>query len=179
MCPSRASASGKPVFEVNRISRRPYPPRFSTRASNSPSPKIMRSPTGIFLPGRTRVSQRSDSTWRTSKTSMEALRCWSRAALSCPGFSERIPSRRPKSRAGSTRALLRTISSSPRSISGKSRNWQSCIVSDSRSITSILDASRSSKGCCAINSGGKSKSNSLSSIGVVILRSRSKYAVPS
>ncbi len=42
-----------------------------------------------------------------------------------PGFSARTPRRRPNSRAGITRALFTTISSSPRRRSGKDRNSES------------------------------------------------------
>ena len=72
-------------------------------------------------------------------------------------FPTELLRRRPKSRAGITRALFTTISSSPRSASGRARNAESCQDWFLRSRTSIRDASRRSSGRWAIWSGGKLK----------------------
>ena len=130
--------------------------------SSSPSPKMILSPMGTFRPGRTSVSQVSGESCRTSRTSIGALQKFA-AQRDCsrPARSAWIPRRWPKRRAGSTRALLTTMSSSPRSRSGNSRNWRSSQAPDARSRSSIREASRSASGRCAIRSGGKSKSNSL------------------
>ena len=125
-----------------------------------PSPKIIFSPTVIFRPGRTRVSQVSGESWRTSRTSIGACRCSWRAGLWMPGGSAWMPTRRPKRRAGKTRALLRTISSSPRSSSGNSRNWRSSHAPVVLSRSSMREASRVASGCCAMRSGGRSKFSS-------------------
>ena len=89
----RECGRGGPALRENRFWKRSAERAgqirrgFRRRASSSPSPKIIFSPTGIFLPGRTSVSQVSGASWRTSSTSIGACRCsWRAGIVRAGGF---------------------------------------------------------------------------------------------
>ena len=117
-----------------------------------PSSKKIRSPVRTLRPGRTSASQRSGPSRRTSSTSIVASRNPRRPRR--PGASEPTPARWPKSRAGITRVLFTTSSSSPRTRSGSSRNTPSSQERARRSSSSMREASRSASGASAMRSGG-------------------------
>ncbi len=139
--------------DTNRSVRKPSSPRARTSASSSPAPKRMRSPTRILRPGRTNASQVWGSSWRVKKISTFPVRCSDRVARD--GGCECTPARFPSKRAGMTRALLRTRSSSPRSRRGSSAKNRSSKAPDEPSSSKSRDASRWSKGRWAICSRGR------------------------
>ncbi len=154
MWPMRSSTAKKSSTGLNLSMRSPNSPRSSTSASSSITPEAAgnasRSPTPTFFPGLTRARHRLSPAGSVSRTSICPLGCWrSRMTVRCA-----------YKRAGMTRLSLRTSRSPGLNSEGKSAKFASRRAPVARFMTSMRLRPRSAGGCCAINSGGSSKSKS-------------------
>ena len=147
---SAAIRSAPPRSKANSTSP---PSPFSATVADKPPSNATASPGFSFLAGRAKARQRSAATLLCRVTSMPAA------------------PRRPNNRAGITRVSLKTRRSPGRSSDGSSRT----IWSRRESATSSRRAeSRGTAGRSAISAGGRSKSKSLTFMGVP--RGRPIYA---
>jgi len=140
--------------------RSPKPPRAMTSACRSSCcPKNKRSPTPIFLPGRTRHSHSLGwcDNWRVRRTSIWPWRKSREAGFARLNGCAFNPLLLPKRRAGNTRVLLNTTRSSGRRRSGKSRNWESRSCPELRFRCRRREAARSESGSWAMSSSGSAK----------------------
>ncbi len=153
------------------MTRTPYSPRPSTVPSNSPSPKMIRSPVGIFRPGRTRVSQVSGESCRTRRTSMGACRNSLRAGLLRPGLlcvnSHPAPEKPRRHHAG----VVDHDQFIAAQQGGEFAEMAILPSAGERGRAAACARRRAPQAdCCAIRSGGRSKLNSLRFIVVMLVR---------
>ena len=149
---SKCSLTVRASCERNSITRRPKSPRLMICPLSCPAPKKIRVPGGNFLPGLTSASQVFGAISRDRRTSIAALGCGFRCEAGGPAKGP--ASRKPKRRAGITRALLNTSNSSPRKRLGNSAKWRSLSCPSRRSIIKSRAPSRCSGGYWAMDVAG-------------------------
>ena len=138
--PISSTRSFRGFSDSNLNNRTPSASDSITSARSFPSEKVMRVPVRRRRAGRAKADHTFGPISRSNNSS------------TAPPDGARSPG----NLAGNTRVLFKTRTSLARRKSGRETKVESHHVPVVRSTISILDASRSLSGCCAISSAGRS-----------------------